>query len=83
MLVHQYPKFNPLIKESGMSDFLDATSGAVTEFGDADLGDLRRPQRLVQLAHVLALLLEPDAWQALYCAIHRIPEPPTLGQAVN
>jgi hypothetical protein len=54
MLVHQHPKFNPLIKESGMSDFLDATSWAVTEFADADLGDLRRTQRLVQLAHVLA-----------------------------
>ena len=37
-----------------MSDFLDATSGAVTECADADLGDLRRPQRLVQLAHALA-----------------------------
>jgi len=33
-----------------------------------------------------SLLLEPDEWQALYCAIHRVPtppaEPPTLGQAV-
>ena len=47
MLVHQPPKFNPLIKESGMSDFLDATTWAVTEFADADLGDLRRTQRLV------------------------------------
>src|SRR2546423_11937211 len=37
-----------------MSDLLDATSWAVTEFADADLGDLRRTQRLVQLAHVLA-----------------------------
>jgi hypothetical protein len=37
-----------------MSDFLDATSWAVTEFADADLGDLRRTQRLVQLAHALA-----------------------------
>jgi hypothetical protein len=37
-----------------MSDFLDATNWAVTEFADADLGDLRRTQRLVQLAHVLA-----------------------------
>jgi hypothetical protein len=27
---------------------------AVTEFADADLGDLRRTQRLVQLAHALA-----------------------------
>ncbi len=37
-----------------MSDLLDTTSWAVTEFADADLGDLRRTQRLVQLAHVLA-----------------------------
>jgi len=37
-----------------MSDFLEATSWAVTEFADADLGDLRRTQRLVQLAHALA-----------------------------
>src|SRR5205085_10880805 len=37
-----------------MRDLLDATSWAVTEFADADLGDLRRTQRLVQLAHVLA-----------------------------
>jgi len=33
------------------------------------------------------VLLEPDAWQALSCAIHRVPtppaEPPTLGQAVT
>jgi hypothetical protein len=33
------------------------------------------------------VLLEPDEWHALYCAIHRVPmppaEPPTLGQAVN
>jgi Transposase DNA-binding/Transposase Tn5 dimerisation domain len=43
-----------LLKEADMSDFLDATSWAVTEFADADLGDLRRTQRLVQLAHVLA-----------------------------
>jgi hypothetical protein len=37
-----------------MSDCLDATSWAVTEFADADLGDLRRTQRLVPLAHALA-----------------------------
>jgi len=34
-----------------------------------------------------SVLLDPDEWQALYCAIHRVPtppeEPPTLGQAVN
>lgn len=37
-----------------MTDVPDATNWAVTEFADADLGDLRRTQRLVQLAHVLA-----------------------------
>ena len=37
-----------------MSDFLATTIWAVTEFADADLGDLRRTQRLLQLAHVLA-----------------------------
>jgi len=37
-----------------MPDVPDATNWAVTEFADADLGDLRRTQRLVQLAHVLA-----------------------------
>ena len=37
-----------------MSDLLDATSWAVTECADADLGDLRRTQRVVQLAHALA-----------------------------
>jgi hypothetical protein len=34
-----------------------------------------------------SVLLEPDAWQALYGAIQRVPtppaEPPTLGQAVT
>lgn len=33
------------------------------------------------------VLLEPDEWQALYCAIHRVAqppsEPPSLGQAVQ
>ena len=37
-----------------MSDFSDPTNWAVNEFADADLGDLRRTQRLVQLAHTLA-----------------------------
>ena len=37
-----------------MSDLLDTASWAVTEFADADLGDLRRTQRLVELAHALA-----------------------------
>src|SRR5207302_1850777 len=34
-----------------------------------------------------SVLLEPDEWQALYCAVHRVPippaEPPPLGQAVT
>jgi hypothetical protein len=34
-----------------------------------------------------SVLLEPDEWQALYCAIHRVsqppPEPPSLGQVVH
>src|SRR6266436_2755822 len=34
-----------------------------------------------------SVLLEPDEWQALSCAIHQVPtppaEPPSLGQAVN
>jgi Transposase DNA-binding/Transposase Tn5 dimerisation domain len=54
MLAPQHPKFNALLQESDMSDFSDTTNWAVTEFADADLGDLRRTQRLVQLAHVLA-----------------------------
>ena len=37
-----------------MTDVPEATNWAVTELADADLGDLRRTQRLVQLAHVLA-----------------------------
>jgi len=37
-----------------MSDLLNTTSWAVTEFADAALGDLRRTQRLVDLAHTLA-----------------------------
>jgi Transposase DNA-binding len=47
-------RFNPLPKEAAMSDLLDATSGAVTAFADAALGDLRRTQRLVPLAPGLA-----------------------------
>ena len=34
--------------------FSDATNWAVNEFAEADLGDLRRTQRLVHLAHALA-----------------------------
>jgi hypothetical protein len=37
-----------------MRDLLDATSWAVTECADAELGDLRRTQRLVPLAPALA-----------------------------
>jgi hypothetical protein len=37
-----------------MTDVPDAINWAVTEFADADLGDLRRTQRLVPLAQVLA-----------------------------
>ncbi len=37
-----------------MSDLLDTTSWAVSEFADAELGDPRRTQRLVELAHALA-----------------------------
>ena len=37
-----------------MSDLLDTTSWAVSEFADVELGDLRRTQRLVELAHALA-----------------------------
>jgi len=37
-----------------MTDVPDATTWAVTAFADADRGDLRRTQRLVSLAHVLA-----------------------------
>jgi hypothetical protein len=37
-----------------MSAVFDTTSWAVTEFAEAELGDVRRTQRLVQLAHVLA-----------------------------
>src|SRR5207244_12510912 len=47
-------RFEPVRKETPLSGFLDATSWAITEFADADLGDLRRTQRLVQLAHALA-----------------------------
>jgi Transposase DNA-binding len=37
-----------------MSDLIEATSWAVTECADAELGDLRRTQRLVALAPTLA-----------------------------
>jgi hypothetical protein len=47
-------KGNLLRKVVAMHDTLDATSWAVTEFADAEFGDLRRTQRLVQLAQALA-----------------------------
>src|SRR6516162_5404609 len=53
-MLHLDFRFSPLRKEADMSDLLDATSWAVTEFADAELSDLRRTQRLVQLAHALA-----------------------------
>src|SRR5260370_19249580 len=37
-----------------MSSQPDASSWAVNEFADAELGDVRRTKRLVELAHVLA-----------------------------
>jgi hypothetical protein len=37
-----------------MSSQADDTNWAVSEFADADLGDLRRTKRLVELAGVLA-----------------------------
>ena len=40
-------------KESGLS-LSDTTNWAVNEFADADLGDLRRTKRLVELANLLA-----------------------------
>jgi hypothetical protein len=43
-----------LFKEPDMTDFSEMSNWAVTEFVDADLGDLRRTQRLIHLAHVLA-----------------------------
>jgi hypothetical protein len=43
-----------LTKELGMSDLPADTAWAVTEFAEAELGDVRRTTRLVELAHVLA-----------------------------
>jgi hypothetical protein len=37
-----------------MSSRTDGTNWAVTEFADAELGDVRRTKRLVDLADVLA-----------------------------
>jgi transposase-like protein/transposase Tn5 family protein len=48
------PKSHPCIKELGRSNLPDDTNWAVSEFADAELGDVRRPTRLVELAHLLA-----------------------------
>jgi len=48
------PKSNQLTKESSMSSQADDSNWAVIEFADAELGDVRRTQRLVELASVLA-----------------------------
>src|SRR5438093_2585208 len=52
--LHSSPKSNPLPQESGMSSQADDINWAVNEFADADLGDVRRTKRLVELATVLA-----------------------------
>ena len=44
------PKSNQLTKESSMSSQADDSNWAVIEFADAELGDMRRTQRLVELA---------------------------------
>lgn len=52
-------------KEADMNDLLDTTNWAVSECADADLGDLRRTQRLVERAHALAQrpgAALPEAW---------------------
>jgi hypothetical protein len=91
MILDYHPKFNPMFKESVMSDFPDTTNWAVTEFADADLGDLRRTQRLVRLAHVLAqnpgaALPEACGGSAMLKAAYRFfdnddIEPPDLVQS--
>jgi Transposase DNA-binding/Transposase Tn5 dimerisation domain len=48
------PKSYPFPKESSMSFLADDTHWAVSEFADTELGDLRRTQRVVELATVLA-----------------------------
>src|SRR5262249_31918905 len=48
------PKSHLVIQAGGMSDLPDDTHWAVTAFAEAELGDLRRTTRLVELAHVLA-----------------------------
>ena len=51
---YSIPKSHPCTKEWGVSNLLDDTHWAVNEFADAELGDVRRTQRLVELAGVLA-----------------------------
>ena len=48
------PQSNPLTKEWGVSHLPEDLNWAVTEFAEAELGDVRRTTRLVALAHVLA-----------------------------
>ncbi len=48
------PKSNLVTQESGMSSQADDTNWAVSEFADAELGDVRRTTRLIELAGVLA-----------------------------
>jgi len=51
---YSIPKSNPLTKALGVNNLLNDTHWAVNEFADAELGDVRRTQRLVELASVLA-----------------------------
>src|SRR4029434_9982394 len=48
------PMSNLMTQESGMRSSADDIHWAVIEFADAELGDARRTQRLVELAGVLA-----------------------------
>ena len=48
------PKSNLMTQESGMRSPADDTNWAVSEFADAELGDVRRTTRLIELAGVLA-----------------------------
>ncbi len=48
------PPEPPVTKESGMSSHADDIHWAVNEFAEAELGDLRRTKRVIELAGVLA-----------------------------
>jgi Transposase DNA-binding/Transposase Tn5 dimerisation domain len=48
------PMSNLMTQESGMRSPADDTHWAVSEFADAELGDVRRTTRLIELAGVLA-----------------------------